>query len=64
MTAVDGATLITDSYDLLALGPRSYAVQAGCKIAGDPYRTCEDATPMIADPAQIGEQALSRPIRS
>jgi len=55
LTAVDGATLITDSYDLLAFGAkiirRSGWAQVSQVILTEPV---EDATPMIADPAQIG----------
>jgi hypothetical protein len=55
LTAVDGATLITDSYDLLAFGAkiirRSGWAQVSQVILTEPV---EDATPIIADPAQIG----------
>ena len=55
LTAVDGATLITDSYDLLAFGAkivrRSGWPQVSQVILTEPV---EDSVPTIADPAQIG----------
>jgi hypothetical protein len=55
LTAVDGATLITEKYELLAFGAK-IVLRRGCSQVGRVIVTepIEDAKAVIAEPAQLG----------